>query len=166
MIKKFSIEQIREIAQAYAECRNCHQVAKRFATSGKTVLEAARQCGVAVQAYGDWTRDKKWHPNRRAKTAPAKRRRTKAEWMAGNIGRKGVTSHGYVRVNVGNGKRQYEHILIAEKAIGRKLRGAERVHHIYCDPKDNANLLICTHDYHLALHARMRSHPYWKQFNP
>src|SRR5689334_10429450 len=105
MIKKFSAQQIQEIASAYAECRSCHQVAKRFSTSGKTVLEAARQCGVQVQAYGDWTRDKEWHPNRRAKTAPRKRRPSRSEWMAGNIGRKGITSHGYVRIYLGNGKR-------------------------------------------------------------
>jgi helix-turn-helix protein len=79
-------------------------------------------------------------------------------------GNKGRSSHGYIRVNTERRQRQYEHILVAELILGRPLKANERVHHVYCDRSDNKNLLICTHEYHLALHARMRAHPYWSQF--
>jgi transposase len=79
-------------------------------------------------------------------------------------GNKGLSSHGYVRVNTGRRERQYEHILIAERLLGRPMKPNERVHHVYCDRTDNRNLLICTHEYHLELHAKMRAHPYWSQF--
>jgi len=43
-----------------------------------------------------------------------------------------------------------EHVLIAERALGRLLKKGEVVHHINMDPKDNrnSNLLICTAGYH------------------
>jgi hypothetical protein len=163
---KLSGERLMEALRMYAADLPAHTIGSKFGLSPAAVLRALRKAGATIRTQADRQRGLPWSKDRRAKTAPAQRRRTKAEWMASNIGRKGITSHGYVRVNVGHGKRQYEHILIAEKALGRKLRAGERVHHVYCDPQDNANLLVCAHDYHLALHARMRDHPYWKQFNP
>lgn len=53
-----------------------------------------------------------------------------------------------------------EHIIKAEKILGRKLKGGndnEVVHHLNGDKADNRNenLLICRFEYHLGLHARM-----------
>lgn len=78
-----------------------------------------------------------------------------------------MSSQGYVRINTGSRKRQYEHVLKAEKALGRRLKPGEVVHHINCDRTDNRseNLLVCSHKYHLQLHARMRRNDYWRQFN-
>jgi hypothetical protein len=54
----------------------------------------------------------------------------------------------------------YEHILIAEVALGRYLKSPEEVHHVDEDPGNNSprNLVIChDHAYHYLLHARMRA---------
>lgn len=64
---------------------------------------------------------------------------------------------GYVYICTGNSTRRKEHILIAEKALGRNLKKGEVVHHINLDKTDNrtCNLLICNHAYHAWLHHEM-----------
>lgn len=56
-------------------------------------------------------------------------------------------------------RRRYvaEHVLIAMRTLGRRLKRGERVHHLNCDPSDNrrANLLICTQAYHQYIHGAM-----------
>lgn len=89
-------------------------------------------------------------------------------WKGGRY----LSTHGYVLLTTPNG-RQYEHAVIAEKALGRKLRfirvghpDNEVVHHINGDKQDNrqANLLICTNSYHLELHHRLETSPDWPEF--
>lgn len=81
------------------------------------------------------------------------------------IGNRSIDGQGYVVIRIGRGERQYEHILVAQSAIGRRLRRGEVVHHINCVRHDNRpeNLLVCTRAYHQALHARMKRDPYWSQ---
>ena len=66
---------------------------------------------------------------------------------------------GYRHTKVGN-QRKYEHIWVAEKALGRPLQRANRVHHVNGDRADNRpeNLVICpTAKYHTLLHMRMNA---------
>ena len=68
-----------------------------------------------------------------------------------------LNSHGYVLVTLGDGSRRYKHVLIAEKALGRKLKKGEVVHHVNGNKADNrnCNLLICTQSYHQWLEGKM-----------
>lgn len=56
--------------------------------------------------------------------------------------------------------RQYQHILVAEKALGKKLPPGAVVHHVDGDPANNApdNLVVCPDQaYHMLLHVRQRA---------
>ena len=65
---------------------------------------------------------------------------------------------GYVMIKV-NGELVYEHRVLAEKALGKKLPPEAIVHHTG-NPDDNHGafkLVICPNqDYHLLLHRRMK----------
>ena len=68
---------------------------------------------------------------------------------------------GYMSVYIGhkNGTSFYrsEHVLIAEKALGRPLKRGEIIHHINGNGLDNrnCNLLICSRSYHFWFHQKM-----------
>lgn len=70
-----------------------------------------------------------------------------------------VTADGYIEIKK-NGLSRLEHILVAEKALGKSLPQLARVHHVDEDKTNNtpSNLVICPSDeYHQLLHRRMRA---------
>lgn len=69
----------------------------------------------------------------------------------------GSISHGYLQVR-SNGVNDREHVIVAERALGRKLPKGAVVHHVDEDRLNNtpANLVICPNrGYHALLHIRM-----------
>lgn len=65
---------------------------------------------------------------------------------------------GYVDVQVGD-EHKGQHILVAEKALGKPLPPGAVVHHVNEKKSDNRgrNLVICpSHAYHMLIHKRMR----------
>ena len=74
---------------------------------------------------------------------------TRENWRGGCIGKS--TGYKYIEVD---GKQIGEHILVAEKHHGRRLRPGEVVHHINGDKLDNRpeNLQIMTNSQHIHLH--------------
>lgn len=70
-----------------------------------------------------------------------------------------VNAGGYRMLSI-NGERKYEHILVAERALGKPLPSKAVVHHITEDPLDNygwMKLVICPDQaYHLLIHRLMR----------
>lgn len=83
--------------------------------------------------------------------------------------RRGRLNDGSTQRDVENNGRTYrkvaghhEHKIIAEVALGRKLRRGEVVHHWNRNRRDNRNknLLICKQGYHNLIHKRMRQFNY------
>lgn len=79
----------------------------------------------------------------------------------------GIARTGHPRTN--NRGRVREHLLVAERAMGRPILPPHEVHHVNGDRTDNrpTNLVICEdHAYHCLLHQRQRAleacgHPDW-----
>jgi len=131
-------ERIAEAAKLYAGGLSTTQVADRMRVTRTTVLRWLKLAGVQTRAKSE-----------------AK--------ILRHLGARSKQSGGYVMVRLGKGLRRPEHLIIAERALGRALKRGEHVHHINCNPADNRNenLLICSNSYHAELHWRMARHPQW-----
>jgi hypothetical protein len=73
------------------------------------------------------------------------------------IGARRLDRRGYVVVKVlaGKGPWKLEHVIVAERMLGRTLRPGEIVHHINGDRSDNSetNLFVCrNHSHHNEVH--------------
>lgn len=79
--------------------------------------------------------------------------------VVGERGSGTINASGYIVYTV-DSKSVYEHVLLAEQALGRKLPKGAVVHHMNNKPWDNytpLNLVICPDQaYHMLLHRRMK----------
>lgn len=66
-------------------------------------------------------------------------------------------AHIYRMVRTPEG-RKYEHRLVVEEALGRKLKPTEHVHHVDFNPRNNSldNLTVMDGKEHLAMHYELR----------
>lgn len=72
--------------------------------------------------------------------------------------RSAVTIHGYLRIPHPSAKKSaLEHVVVSEKALGKKLPKGAEVHHVDEDKLNNdpGNLVICPdRAYHMLIHQR------------
>ncbi len=83
-------------------------------------------------------------------------------------GEGGIKQSGYILHTFGSSGpsypkpiKKYQHVLVAEKALGRPLKPPEEVHHWNENKQDNRNenLVICPNRaYHMLLHQRTRAY--------
>jgi hypothetical protein len=100
-------------------------------------------------------KDGRMYPNRKGTASPS--------WLGGRQasgnGAIQVVDHDNPRAD--SRGRVYEHVLVAERALGKQLPQQAVVHHRNGDRSDNVpdNLVICEDQaYHLLLHRRLRAY--------
>lgn len=69
-----------------------------------------------------------------------------------------IRTDGYIMHETG-GRSVLEHVMVAEKALGKRLPKGVHVHHVDENRANNdpSNLVICSTSYHRLLHIRMRA---------
>lgn len=125
---------------------------RKYATT-RVIRKACLDCGrVRTQAFPPGHPHPKFDIGDRCRSCAAKTHIPSR--LRGGITR----NHGYLRYSAGPLRGRFVHCVVAEAALGRKLKPGEQVHHINGCKTDNrnGNLLICTTSYHRSLHERQK----------
>lgn len=145
---------------AYACGLSLAAVAKRFRVDEDVLYYRFRKFGVVMRSRSEAAMG---HAPHGTPTAHARAGITHHLRFLGN---KRIDRQGYVVVNVGPSRVRREHVVIAERVLGRPLKDGELAHHVdeVRSNNSNSNLVVCTRAYHVQLHARMRK--LWGKHNP
>lgn len=116
-------------------------IARMHEVGEKAVYRILKRAGVSIRPASETLIDRRCGPDH-------------PRWKGG----KRFHRSGYIHVSLGGNRRKAEHVLIAEKALGKPLPAGAIVHHVNRNRGDNRNenLVICQDQtYHKLLHTRM-----------
>jgi hypothetical protein len=138
-IKEHVIRSIPEMERLAAEGMSARGIASTLGVNYNTLQMYRRELGLPHLGQG-----RILGPNHR-------------NWRGG---RSIESRSGYVRVfcdEEGRPRYIYEHVLVAEKKIGRRIVPGEVVHHLNCDRTDNRpeNLRVVSRAEHVRLHKQL-----------
>lgn len=124
---------------------------------GELIPRTNKHGDPATYKNGHYWKGKHHSAETRERISEAGRAEKNPNWNGGRM----ISSHGYIKVLVKRGNKYvyvYEHDLVIETYLGRRLTKEERVHHINKNRQDNRieNLQLLTNSEHAILHNRER----------